>query len=71
MEVDSGFKQFQFAAQGAIIASVGVFQRTSSSKWSCDEGANWVEVGFLDEGSFGVNVIGMLTEPGERATRVT
>lgn len=69
--MDSGYKQFQFAAQGAIVTSVDVFRRTSSSKWSCDEGAHWTEVDFLDEGSTGVNVIGMLTEPGERATRVT
>ena len=71
LEVDSGFKQFQFSAQGAIVTSVTVFQRTSSAKWSCDEGASWEEVAFQEEGLAGVRVIGMLTEPGERAARVT
>ncbi len=71
LEVDSGYRQFQFAALGAIVASVGVFQYTSSVKWSCNEGANWTTVNFLDIGTARVQVIGMLTEPGERALHVT
>lgn len=67
LEVDTGYRQYQFAAQGAIVTSVSVFQRTSTAKWSCDEGGTWEPVTFSD----GVRVIGMLTEPGERALHVT
>lgn len=71
MEVDSGYKQFQFSAQGAIVTSVTKYQAVSFAKWSCDEGATWEDVAFQEEGASGVRVIGMLTEPGERAVRVT
>lgn len=70
LEVQTGYKQYQFAAQGAIVASVSVFQPTSSADWSCDEGTSWNDVGFVEEGS-NVHVVGMLTEPGERALHVT
>ena len=73
MEVDTGFRQFEFAAQGAIVASVSVFRYTSTVKWSCDEGVTWTEENFLTGSNIttGVSVIGMLTEPGERALHVT
>lgn len=70
--MDTGYRQFEFAAQGAIVASVNVFQYTSEVKWSCDEGVTWTSEDFLAGSNLtGVSVIGMLTEPGERALHVT
>lgn len=70
--MDTGYRQFEFAAQGAIVASVSVFEYTSTVKWSCDEGVTWIEEEFLVGSNLtGISVVGMLTEPGERALHVT
>lgn len=71
LEVDSGYRQFQFAGLGAIVTSVTVFTNTDSVKFSCNEGSNWTTVSFLLSNQSGVRVVGMLTEPGERALHVT
>ncbi len=71
--MDSGYWQFQFAGQGAIVAAIRMFTLTSSVSWSCDEGNQWEDVSFLDANSTVQNilVIGMLTEFGERALHIT
>lgn len=71
-EVNTGYWRFQFAAQGAIVAAIKVYQSTSSVLWSCDEGNTWQEVEFLTNSELrSIRVIGMLTERGERALHVT
>ena len=72
-EVNSGYWQFQFAGQGAIVATIQRYRAVSSVYWSCNEGKTWDSVGFLgsDSSVNRINVIGMLTEIGERALHVT
>lgn len=72
-EVNSGFWQFQFAAQGAIVATIQKYRAVSSVDWTCDEGETWNPVEFLGSDSqlTSINVIGMLTEIGEKALHVT
>lgn len=71
-EVESGYWQFQFAAQGAIVAAIKKFRPTSEVTWSCDEGGSFSPVSFLTHSTLrSIRVIGMLTEPGEKALHIT
>lgn len=69
-EVDSNSWEFQFAALGSVVVTVRKGIYTSLIKWSCDEGRNWVTTRFSNN-TFGVRVIGMLTEREEKARHVT
>lgn len=70
--MESGSYQFQFAALGAVVVSIGTGQQVSSVSWSCDEGDSWSDVEFLDRSNrASIRVVGMLTERGEKALHVT
>ena len=71
MEIDSGFKHFQFAGLGSVV--VWVNRRTASSlDWSCNEGLNSQKVSFLYNSTLEqIYVVGMLTERGQKARRAT
>ena len=72
LEVDRGRKDFQFAAQGAVVVAINLSQYTSYVRWSCDEGATWEAVPFINSNrTRSIYVVGMLTERGERALHVT
>jgi len=71
-EVGTGYWHFQFAAQGSIVAAVRKYRYVNTLQWSCNEGLDWNTVHFLgNANASAVSVIGMLTEPGERALHVT
>lgn len=69
-EVDIGSWEFQFAALGSVIVTVRKQTRTNIIKWSCNEGRSWTDTQFSNS-TFGMNVIGMLTEREEKARHVT
>lgn len=71
-EVETGRWEFQHVALGSIIVMVKKWVLVRTIKWSCDEGATWTTVDFVDE-QFprGIVVIGMKTEIGEKTRYVT
>ena len=69
-EVGTGFWEFQFAALGSVVVTVQKRRSTSTVRWSCDEGHSW-EVTQYTNSSFGITVVGMLTEREEKARHVT
>ena len=69
-EVEVGSWEFQFAALGSVVVTVKKGSRTNTIKWSCDEGRSWDTTQFSNA-TFGINVIGMLTEREEKARHVT
>ncbi len=65
-EVEAGRWEFQFLALGSIIVMVQKRALVDEFKWSCDEGATWMENKLEDVSIPRVAVIGMKTEIGER-----
>jgi len=71
-EVRTGIWEFQFAALGSVVVAVQKRTRVSQVLWTCDEGATWNSSRFIsDVYPFGIVVIGMRTESGEKSRHVT
>ena len=71
-EVRRGLYEFQFAALGSIVVAVQKRSYVRNVLWSCNEGATWNSSSFVsNDFRFGIVVIGMRTEAGEKARHVT
>lgn len=70
-EVETGRWEFQFLALGSIIVMVKKQALVDDFKWSCDEGATWMNNELEDSPRPRVAVIGMKTEIGEKPRLVS